>query len=287
MDEKLNDIISEEISKDSEEDINVLIELDVSEESNDAILEQPIVDEKTEQEIDQIDDVSLQSEIMIEEDDKKVSEPNSVRTHKTHFKKDEDEIPAGRLFLESFLTRNTVLTQAVGLCPLLALSVSVKNGLFISMIATIVLVISNVLISLLGKIINERIRIPVFLMITTGIVTVLNMLLEAFVPDISMSLGLYIPLIAVDSIILLRADGYARNHSFVFSAIDGFATGLGFTLIMFIMSVIRELLGSGSFFGISILPESFPYFTFILLPFGGFLVLGLLIALYNKIFGKK
>lgn len=289
MENENNDIISEEI--------------EITDEESEAVIDETLITSSSD-EVEEIkEELAEETFVMAEPEETVVTEETVIETTETivaeepeevpvqkkkprHGRKD-DDISVGRQIFEGLLTKNVILTQAVGLCPLLALSVTVKYGLYISLIATVILIVSNIVISLSSRIISERVRIPIFLIIITGIVTILKMLLDAFLPDISMSLGLYIPLIAVDSMILLRADGYARNHSLISSAFDGLATGLGFTLVMLILSIIRELLGSGSILGITILPENFPYFTVLLLPVGGFLLLGAIAALFKQIFNKK
>lgn len=186
---------------------------------------------------------------------------------------------------EGLLTKNPVLVQLLGMCSTMAITTTLFNGLGMGLSVTIILICSNVLISLLRKVIPGSIRIAAYVVIIAGFVTMVDLLLQAFLPDLSNSLGVFIPLIVVNCIILGRAEAFASKHGVLASAVDGLTQGLGYTAALVIMCLVRELLGSGTFGagllnggqGIRILPEQYPAMLLIL-PFGGFLTLGCLIA---------
>ena len=183
------------------------------------------------------------------------------------------------------ITNNPVLVQLIGMCPTLATSTSLTNGIGMGLSATAVLVCSNIVISLLRKIIPSKIRIAAYITIIAGFVTIIDLLLQAFIPSLAASLGLFIPLIVVNCIILGRAEAFASKNSVVPSAIDGLFMGLGFTLTLVILSVIRELLGAGTILGGAITVFSSPA-TIMILPAGGFLTLGFVIAVMQKLLKK-
>ena len=186
---------------------------------------------------------------------------------------------------EGLLTKNPVLVQLLGMCSTMAITTTLFNGLGMGLSVTIILICANVLISLLRKVIPGSIRIAAYVVIIAGFVTMVDLLLQAFLPDLSNSLGVFIPLIVVNCIILGRAEAFASKHGVLASAVDGLTQGLGYTAALVIMCLVRELLGSGTFGagllnggqGIRILPEQYPAMLLIL-PFGGFLTLGCLIA---------
>ncbi len=186
---------------------------------------------------------------------------------------------------EGLLTKNPVLVQLLGMCSTMAITTTLFNGLGMGLSVTIILICSNVLISLLRKVIPGSIRIAAYVVIIAGFVTMVDLLLQAFLPDLSNSLGVFIPLIVVNCIILGRAEAFASKHGVLASAVDGLTQGLGYTAALVIMCLVREFLGSGTFGagllnggqGIRILPEQYPAMLLIL-PFGGFLTLGCLIA---------
>ena len=183
------------------------------------------------------------------------------------------------------ITNNPVLVQLIGMCPTLATSTSLTNGIGMGLSATAVLVCSNIVISLLRKIIPSKIRIAAYITIIAGFVTIIDLLLQAFIPYLAASLGLFGPLIVVHCIILGRAEAFASKNSVVPSAIDGLFMGLGFTLTLVILSVIRELLGAGTILGGAITVFSSPA-TIMILPAGGFLTLGCVIAVVQKLSKK-
>ena len=195
-------------------------------------------------------------------------------------------------FTEGLLTKNPVTVQLLGMCSTLAITTSLFNGLGMGISVTLILICSNVLISALRKVIPSQIRIAAYIVIIAGFVTIVDLLLQAFLPELSESLGVFIPLIVVNCIILGRAEAFASKNGVLASAVDGLTQGIGYTVALVIMCVIRELLGSGTFGkgvlgadGIRILPEQYPAMLLIM-PVGGFLTLGCLIA-FTQWFNRK
>ena len=184
-----------------------------------------------------------------------------------------------KVFTNGFLKENPVLVLVLGTCPTLATSTMASNGIGMGLAATFVLVCSNIVISALRKIIPNQVRIPCYITVIAGFVSVVQMLVKAFVPALDTALGVYLPLIVVNCIILGRAEMFASKHGVVDSAFDGLGMGLGFTLTLTVMSTIRELLGSGTWYGFKVIPESIDRFTFMTTPAGGFFTFGLLMAL--------
>ena len=186
---------------------------------------------------------------------------------------------------EGLLTKNPVLVQLLGMCSVLAITTSLFNGLGMGIAVTIILICSNVLISALRKVIPSQIRIAAYIVIIAGFVTVVDLLLQAFLPDLSESLGVFIPLIVVNCVILGRAEAFASKNNVLASALDGLCQGIGYTVALVGMCVVRELLGSGTFGGgilnngegIVIIPEGYPAMHMVM-PVGGFLTLGFLVA---------
>lgn len=198
-------------------------------------------------------------------------------------------------FRDGLLTQNPVLVQLLGMCSTMAITTTLFNGLGMGVCVTIILICSNVVISLLRKVIPSKIRIAAYIVVIAGFVTMVDLLMQAYLPDLSESLGIFIPLIVVNCIILGRAEAFASKNSVGASALDGVFQGLGYTIVLVIMCLIRELLGSGTFgggllgvdgAGIRILPEQFPAMMLIL-PVGGFLTLGVLIALVQFILNRS
>ena len=189
-------------------------------------------------------------------------------------------------FMEGLLTKNPVTVQLLGMCSTLAITTSLYNGIGMGLAVTIILTCSNVLSSALRKVIPNEIRIAAYITIIAGFVTVVDLLLKAFIPALSASLGVFIPLIVVNCIILGRAEGFASKNGVLASAVDGLCQGIGYTVALVIVCVIRELLGSGTFgggllgpggAGIQIIPQPFPAMQLVM-PVGGFLVLGFVLA---------
>lgn len=188
----------------------------------------------------------------------------------------------GKQLKEGLLTQNPVLVQLLGMCSTLAITTSIANGLGMGVSVLIVLTCSNVVISLLRKIIPDQIRIAAYIVVIAGFVTMIDLLLQAFFEDISNSLGVFIPLIVVNCIILARAESFASKNKVLPSAVDGICQGIGYTLVLLVMSAIRELLGSGSLAGNQIFPAEYGAMM-VVMPVGGFLTLGCLIALMQWI----
>ena len=188
-------------------------------------------------------------------------------------------------FEEGLLSKNPVLVQLLGMCSVLAITTSLFNGIGMGLSVTIILICSNVLISALRKVIPSQIRIAAYIVIIAGFVTIVDLLLQAFLPALSESLGMFIPLIVVNCIILGRAEAFASKNGVLASALDGLFQGIGYTVALVIMCVIRELLGSGTFGGgilnggegIVIISEGYPAMQMVM-PVGGFLTLGFVIA---------
>ena len=188
-------------------------------------------------------------------------------------------------FEEGLLSKNPVFVQLLGMCSTLAITTSMFNGLGMGISVTIILICSNVLISALRKLIPNEIRIAAYIVIIAGFVTIVDLLLQAFLPDLANSLGVFIPLIVVNCIILGRAESFASKNGVLASALDGLFQGIGYTVALVIMCVIRELLGSGTFGagvlnggeGIRIIAEGYPAMQMVM-PVGGFLTLGFVIA---------
>ena len=189
-------------------------------------------------------------------------------------------------FMEGLLTQNPVLVQVLGMCSTMAITTSFFNGLGMGVAVIVILTLSNVIIAAIRKIIPNKIRIARFIVVIAGFVTCVDLLIQAFVPDLASSLGVFIPLIVVNCIILGRAESFSYKNGVVASFFDGIFQGIGYTVVLLIMCIIRELLGAGTFGGgilgpdakgIQIIPSQFPA-GMLNLPVGGFLVLGCLIA---------
>ena len=181
-------------------------------------------------------------------------------------------------FKEGLLTKNPVLVQLLGMCSTLAITTSLFNGIGMGLAVTVILICSNILISALRKVIPNQIRIAAYITIIAGFVTVVDLSIQAFLPALSQSLGVFIPLIVVNCIVLGRAEAFASKNGVLASAVDGLCQGIGYTLALITVCVIRELLGSGTFGeGIRIIPAPYPAMQMVM-PVGGFLVLGCVIA---------
>lgn len=178
---------------------------------------------------------------------------------------------------------NPTFVQVLGMCPTLAVTTSAINGLGMGIATTVVLTMSNLFISMLRKVIPSKIRIPAYVIVIASFVTIVGMLLKAFVPALDKSLGLFIPLIVVNCIILARAESFASKNNPIASIFDGVGMGLGFALALTILGGIREIFGTGSIFGLSLFGANFQPALIMILPPGAFLVLGTLLAIRNKI----
>lgn len=177
---------------------------------------------------------------------------------------------------------NPTFVLMLGMCPTLATTTSAINGLSMGLATMFVLICSNVVISLIKNLTPDKVRIPVFIVVIASFVTLLQMAMQAYVPDIYATLGLFIPLIVVNCIILGRAEAFAAKNDAVSSLMDGIGIGLGFTLGLTLLGICRELLGAGSVFGFTLLPETCNMLMFVLPP-GAFITLGFLVAIVNKI----
>ena len=200
---------------------------------------------------------------------------------------------------DGLIYQNPVLVQVLGMCSTMAITTSVANGFGMGISVLIILTLSNIFISLLRKIIPNEVRIACYIVVIAGFVTIVDLCLQAFVPDIAESLGVFIPLIVVNCIILGRAEAFASKNSVAASAVDGICQGIGYTLVLVVMCVVREFLGSGKFGGgllgggglgsapgVTIFPEEFGI-KVLTLPVGGFLTLGCLIALMQWALAKS
>lgn len=188
-----------------------------------------------------------------------------------------------KIFLNGLIKENPTFVLFLGMCPTLATTTSAINGLSMGLATMAVLVCTNFVISAIKNITPDMVRIPVFIVVIAAFVTILQMLMSAYAPDsINKVLGIYIPLIVVNCIILGRAESFACKNTPVASIFDGLGIGLGFTMGLTILGVVRELLGAGSVFGIHLLPETTNVLLFVLPP-GAFLTLGYLVALFNKL----
>ena len=193
----------------------------------------------------------------------------------------------GKVFKNGIIDENPTFVQVIGMCPTLAVTSSAINGIGMGLSTALVLACSNIAISLLRKVIPDKIRIPAFIVVIATFVTIVQMILKAFVPALDQALGLYIPLIVVNCLILARAESFASKNGPIESAVDGIAMGLGFTLALTSLGAVRELLGAGSIFGLSIFGASYQPALLFILPPGAFLTLGFLMALFNKVVKKK
>lgn len=200
---------------------------------------------------------------------------------------EKSSINIAKLFKEGVFTNNPILIQILGTCPTLATTTSVTNGLGMGISVGLVLIFSNFLISLLRKLIPKQVRIASYIVVVSGLVSVIEMLLKAYFPALDKSLGLFIPLIVVNCIILARAEAFASKNDPVSSALDGRFMGLGFALALILLSGIREIIGAGTFAGMKIMPEAFSPALMIVLPAGAFISLGCLIAAFKQLTGNK
>ena len=187
-----------------------------------------------------------------------------------------------KILLNGIINENPTFVLLLGMCPTLATTTSAMNGLSMGLATMFVLICSNIVISMIKNLTPDKVRIPVFVVVIASFVTILQMCLKAYLPEINKSLGLFIPLIVVNCIILGRAEAFACKNGPVASLFDGIGIGLGFTLGLTLLGTVRELFGAGSVFGITLLPETYNVLLFILPP-GAFISLGYLIAIINKL----
>ncbi len=187
------------------------------------------------------------------------------------------------VFINGLLIENPTFVLMLGMCPTLGITTQAMNGVGMGLATTFVLVFSNLFISLLRNIIPEKVRIPSYIVIIASFVTMIDLMMQAFLPDLRASLGTYIPLITVNCIIFARAESFAAKNPPVLSVADGLGMGLGFTCSITILSCIRELFGSGTIFGLQMMPEGYPAMAIMNQVPGGFITLGLLMVLVNCI----
>lgn len=191
------------------------------------------------------------------------------------------------VFLNGILTENPTFRLVLGTCPTLAVTTSAINGLGMGLAATMVLIGSNVVISLLRNFIPNKVRIPSFIVVICAFVTAIQLLMHAFLPSLYEALGIFLPLIVVNCIILARAEAFASKNAVLVSAVDGVGIGIGFTLALVLIGTVRELLGAGAIFGVNVLGAGFePVLLFVLAP-GGFLVYGILLGVINAIGNRR
>ncbi len=191
-----------------------------------------------------------------------------------------------KLLTNGLVKENPIFVQLLGMCPTLAVTTSAINGMSMGLAATAVLIGSNAVISLLRKLIPDKIRIPAFIVVIATFVTLIDMFMHAYIPDLYEQLGLFIPLIVVNCIILGRAEAFASKHGVLDSVFDGIGMGMGFTIALTLLGSVRELLGAGSLFGVMLLGESFQPVLMMIMPPGAFIALGILIACVNMVMKK-
>lgn len=190
---------------------------------------------------------------------------------------------AGERLYNGIIKENPTFVMMLGMCPTLAVTTSAMNGLGMGLTTMVILAMSNLIISMLRKVIPDDVRVPAFIVIVASFVTIVQFLLQAYIPSLNESLGLYIPLIVVNCIILGRAEAYASKNPMIASLFDGIGMGLGFTVGLTSIGLVRELIGSGKIFGAAVLPASYePVSIFVMAP-GAFFVLALLTGLQNKV----
>jgi len=190
-------------------------------------------------------------------------------------------------FTKGIYKENPVFKQALGLCPVLAVSNSVENGLGMGLAATFVLVCSNIIISLIRKGVPPKIRIPVYIVVIATFVTMIDLSMAGFFPALHKSLGIFVPLIVVNCIILGRAEAYAGKNNVGLSFLDGLGMGIGFTFALMLLGVIRELLGNGSLFGVPMLGAHFEPVLIMILPPGAFLTIGFVLGFFNWLENRR
>ncbi|MBQ8378540.1 MAG: electron transport complex subunit E [Oscillospiraceae bacterium] len=188
---------------------------------------------------------------------------------------------------KGIIKENPTLVTLLGMCPTLAVTVSASNAIGMGVATTFVLLGSNIVISLLKNVIPKAVRLPSYIVIIAGFVTAIELLLKAYIPSLHSALGIFLPLITVNCIILGRAEVFASKNKLLPSICDAIGMGIGFTLALFIMGSIRELFGAGQWFGFQVIPEAVPPMSVFIMPAGGFFVLGCVIAAVNKLANRK
>lgn len=193
----------------------------------------------------------------------------------------------GQEFRKGFWRDNAVFRLLLGLCPALAVTTSAENGLGMGLATTFVLVCSNIVVSTLRKLIPPKVRIPAFIVVIASFVTVVQLSMEAYFYDLHKSLGIFIPLIVVNCLILGRAEAFASKKPLVPAVVDGVGMGSGFTLALFVLGAVREVFGSGTLLGMTLFGENYQPFLLMILPPGAFIAMGLLLAGMNKIDARR
>ena len=188
-----------------------------------------------------------------------------------------------REFTKGFWELNPLLKLVLGMCPALAVTTSAENGLGMGLAATFVLVCSNLIISMMRKVIPKKVRIPCFIVVIASFVTIVDLVMHGFFIDLYKSLGLFIPLIVVNCIILGRAEAFTSRNGVFYSLLDGFGMGFGFTVALIVLGAIREVFGNGTVFGLAVMGAGYEKFLVMILPPGAFITLGLLLGLMNKV----
>ena len=186
-------------------------------------------------------------------------------------------------FMNGLIWENPTFALMLGMCPTLAITIAGSNGLGMGLATTAVLVCSNLLISILRNVIPDKVRIPAFIVVIASFVTMIDLLLKAYIPALSASLGMYIPLIVVNCIIFARAESFAFKNPPMLSIADGLGMGLGFTFAITLLSIIRELIGNGTFFGMNVMPAGYQPMAIMLQVPGGFVTLGILLILITPV----
>lgn len=192
-----------------------------------------------------------------------------------------------RVFINGLIKENPIFVQVIGMCALLAVTTSAINGLAMGIAVTAVTIGSNIVVSLLRKVIPDQIRIPAFIVVIAAFVTVIEMMMKAYTPALYNALGIFIPLIVVNCMILGRAEAFASKNPVLPSIVDGLGMGLGYTLVATLMGILREIIGSGSIFGVSLFGPNFEPAIIFVMPPGAFIILGILMGIFNNIRRKK
>ena len=192
-----------------------------------------------------------------------------------------------KIFMNGIIDENPTFRMVLGMCPTLAITTAVSNGIGMGLAVTFVLVFSNLVISLLRKAIPDQIRIPAFIVVIATFVTIVQLVVKAFVPALDAALGVFIPLIVVNCIIFGRAEAFAFKNKPIPAVVDGLGMGMGFTIAITMICAVRELFGAGTLLGVQVMPAGYLPMDLLVKPAGGFIVLGLLLALMNKLLPKK
>ena len=192
-----------------------------------------------------------------------------------------------KIFMNGIIDENPTFRMVLGTCPTLAITTAVTNGIGMGLATTFVLVFSNLVISLLRKAIPEEIRIPAFIVVIATFVTIVQLIIKAFLPALDAALGIFIPLIVVNCIIFGRAEAFAFKNKPLASVVDGLGMGFGFTIAITLICAVRELFGAGTLLGVQVMPAGYMPMDLLVKPAGGFIVFGLMMALMNKLLPKK